>query len=51
MFCELHGMPTFMTEALCLVRDVQHLNCLILLNEVYIAYLNQVNVGAIEIVL
>ena len=33
MFCELHGTPTFMTEAFRLVRDVQHLNRLILLNE------------------
>ena len=33
MFRELHGTPTFMTEALRLVHDVQHLNRLIVLNE------------------
>ena len=33
MHCEPHGMPSFMTEALHLVHDVQQLNHLILLNE------------------
>ena len=33
MLCEPHGTPTFMTEALRLVYDLQYLNFLILLNE------------------
>ena len=33
MLCKLHGTLTFMTEAFRLVSDVQHLNHLILLNE------------------
>ena len=33
MLPDPHGTPTFITEALCLVCDVQLLNCHLLLNE------------------
>ena len=33
MLCDPHSMPTFITEVLCLVGDVQLLNCHLLLNE------------------
>ena len=33
MLPDLHGMLTFITEALCLVGDVQLLNCHLPLNE------------------
>ena len=33
MLPDPHGTPTFITEGLCLVSDVQFLNCHLLLNE------------------